>query len=374
MAALRTVLLDGDPHAPHQARLGAALAERGLNVVILDAPDVAARIRQEFGQTCAVLQGPKRRTGPLAWMRLLTAVRRLDVDVVHLNYLRPGQRVWRWPGAPPYVATAWGSDLNEQDFPRSAWYGQKVDGILAGAAAISADSVPLLEAARRRAGGRSGQPAELILWGVDTDRFQRQTHQEAAAAMRAELHIQAEDMVLLSPRQTAPHYRVDDIVKAFAASTWAERGVLVIKLHDKPDEQRQVAELQALAETLGVGEKIRFSPRCAYHLLPAVYAMADVAVSAVRVDGVPSTFCELMALQVPVLAVDLPAYDGVLEADRGRRVAAGDVPAMSAALDELAGDDALRAQLGQAGRRWAVAHSDWRRCVDRWVGLYEGAL
>jgi glycosyltransferase involved in cell wall biosynthesis len=106
-----------------------------------------------------------------------------------------------------------------------------------------------------------------------------------------------------------------------------------------------------------------------------VYALADAAVSALEADGVPSTFCELMSLGVPLVATDLPGYEGVLVHDeRALLVPPADHAALVAALDRLASEPALPLRLVAQGQAWAREHADWERCVDRWVALYEQAI
>ena len=370
----RTVLLDGDPRAPQQARLGAALAARGHRVIVLDAPEIVRQIEDEFGQRCEALERPLSGLGPAGWPMLVAAARWRGVDVVHLNYLEPRQRPWTLPGAPPYVATVWGSDLNTVDFPRTPTFIAQIDRILAGAAAITADSSPLLAMARQRAGPEASEPSELVFWGVDTEAFDPAGQVEASEAMRHDLGIDEGELVLLAPRQIAPHYHADRVIEAFAQSTWPAQGVLVLKLHGKEGEQAARRQLQTLADGLGVGPRLRFAPRCPYDSLPAVYAMADVGISALEADGVPSTFLELMALEVPVVATELPSYRGVLEPDRAMLVPAGDLATMTAAFDRLCQDAPWRASLATRAREWVVAHADWKGCVDRWEALYEQAI
>lgn len=369
-----TVLLHGDPQAPQQARLGAALARRGHRVIVADAPLVAAAIQKEHGARCEELR-VARPWLPRAAERWLArrAARALGVDVVHLNYLHPRQALWaRMRGGPPYVATAWGSDLNDEDFPKPEAHARAVDELLRGAAALTADSAPLLERAARR--GAAAIPRALVLWGVDLTAFDPARAEPAAAAWRARLELPEGRLVLLSPRQTLPHYHADLIVRAFAASRWAERGALILKLHGRAGEAEERAQLEALAEELGARSRLRFAPPCPYAELPGLYALADAAVSAIDVDGFPSTFCELLALGVPLCAPDLPAYRGLLAAeDNALLVPPADHAALVGALDRLLDEPDLSAGLRARGAAWAREVADWERCVDRFEAAYREA-
>lgn len=370
-----TVLLDGDRMAPQQARLGAALAERGLGVVVLDAPKIARQIRDEFGQNCLELTSLPRWLGPLRALHLRAAVRKLGVDVVHLNYIAPNHALWAADlQGPPYIATAWGSDLNREVFQMSAANEALIDSVLAHASAVTADSLPLLQRAEKRM-GQNPSPRKIVLWSADLSQFDRNLVAEKAAQFRRDLGIGADQKVLLSPRQPQAHYHIDRLVAAFAASNWAQVGVLVIKLHGKSDEEAYVRDLVRQAEALGIGQRLILAPRVAYADLPGLYALADAAVSLPEADGVPSTFLELMALEVPVIATDLPGYAGVLQRDvNATLVPVADETALVAALNAVLDDPEATAQRRVAAKAWVFEHADWRKSVDAWVALYEQAL
>jgi len=367
-----TVLLHGDPAATQQARLALALASRGHHIVLCDAPEIAARVREKHPDLCSEISSAPRLPmflrRPIAKWR----ARSRGAAVVHLNSLKHWHTMWI--GALPYVATAWGTDLNDEAIPKPPRVTKAIDRVLASAAAITADSGELLRKAKSRSSG-SRAPFELVLWGVDLTLFDATKAAAGARALRDKLGIAPGARVLLSPRQNKPHYHVDRILRAFAASGWSKGGVMVVKLHGREDDAVHEARLRELADSLGVTEHIRFAPPCAYEDLPAVYAMADVAVSALEADGVPSTFCELMALSVPIIATDLPAYQGVLaHEERALLVPPNDHEALVQALDRLAGSPEICAWLAERGVAWAKEFADWERCVDRWEALYRSAI
>ena len=370
-----TVLLEGDPLAPQQARLGAALAARGHRVLVLNGPRIAAQIRGEFGQACQALRALPTWTGGLRTWHLRRLARREGVDVVHLNFLMPPLDAWVEPGMPPVVATAWGSDINEEVFPRSARFRAGVDRILRGAAAVTSDSAPILAIVRARGAGQPGRPLELVLWSADLSRWRRERCQARALELRAQWQVPAGAPVLLAPRQLQPHYRTELVVDGFARSRWRDVGVLVLKHHGKGGEDAWLAEVMRRAADLGVADRIRTAPRCAYDDLPAVYAAADAAVSAPDADGVPSTFCELMALGVPIVASDLPAYAGVLDhGTRGLLFRPGDAADLAVQLDRLLDDSAGRQRMIDDGLQWAREHGDWQGSVAAFERLYLDAV
>lgn len=370
----RTILLDGDPAAPQQARLGAALAARGWRVLVLDAPKVVQQIRNEFKESCVELRAIPGLLGPLRARHLAYLAQRWSVDVVHLNFLRPAQLAWARPGMPPYIATAWGSDLNAEVIRRSPSYVRDVSLILQHAAAVTADSWPLLRKAEARMAPNQA-PRKLVFWSADLMQFDRSKAVADAERFRRELGIAPGQKILLSPRQLQPHYHQERIVEAFARSQWSKQGVLVLKRHGKGGEDGYLAAVMDLARKLGVAERVLLAPRVSYAELAGLYVMADAAVSLPEADGVPSTFLELMALEVPIIASDLPAYEGVLAADETALVVPpADIAALAAALDRLLAEPGLGAKLTAAGRTWAMKYADWARAVDAWEALYLRAI
>jgi glycosyltransferase involved in cell wall biosynthesis len=364
------ILLQGDPRAPHQVRLGAALAARGHRVYVANAPEIAQRIRTEHGQTCDEVT--LENWGP-HWWRLARhwfTLRDLRIDVVHLNYILTMYRTWaNLPGGPPYIATAWGSDLNNDEFMRMPKYERAMKRILHRAAAITTDSHQLLDRAKTLAGPRVS--AELVLWGVDIDVFDRQRVLDDTVRWRAELGIESGQRVLLSPRQTLPFYHPEEIIRGFAASDWSQGGVLLVKCHGRPKEAAYVDELKALTRDLGIEQCVRFVAPCPYDRLPGLYCLADAAVSALHVDGFPSTFSELFALQVPVVATNLLGYTGLL--DDGKNAVLfepGNQASLVRALNRLHLDTSLSERLRHEGTEFVKQRADFRVNVDRYEAIY----
>jgi glycosyltransferase involved in cell wall biosynthesis len=109
---------------------------------------------------------------------------------------------------------------------------------------------------------------------------------------------------------------------------------------------------EALAAQLGVADSIEWltpTPQ-----IERLYREAAVFVLASRYEGMPLALLEAQALGVPAVAFDCPTGPAeIVTAETGRLVAAGDVPALSAALVELLASPSLRADMGRA----AIARS-----------------
>lgn len=103
-----------------------------------------------------------------------------------------------------------------------------------------------------------------------------------------------------------------------------------------------------------------------------LFAAADVLVLPTRADAVPWVVVEGLAAGLPVVATQVGAIPELV-GDAGLVVPAGDVGRLAEALDRLAGDPALRQDLGARARARAEARFDAARQVPRVLEVLEQA-
>jgi glycosyltransferase involved in cell wall biosynthesis len=123
------------------------------------------------------------------------------------------------------------------------------------------------------------------------------------------------------------------------------------------------ASLEALARSLDLGERVRFlgfvSEREKLALLRRAWAVALASPK----EGWGLTNVEAESCGTPVVASDSPGIrESVCHGSTGFLTPHGDVPAMAAAFDRLAGSPALVAEMGDKARRFALTFS-WDRCA-----------
>ena len=100
--------------------------------------------------------------------------------------------------------------------------------------------------------------------------------------------------------------------------------------------------------------------------VPALLAAADIFCLPSHFEGLPMSIIEAMLVGLPVVATDTRGpREQVVQGETGALVPAGAVAPLAAALARLAADPALRAQLGEAGRRRALARFDEARVLAR---------
>nr|WP_240897464.1 glycosyltransferase family 4 protein [Kineococcus vitellinus] len=133
------------------------------------------------------------------------------------------------------------------------------------------------------------------------------------------------------------------------------------------------ARMERLAEHLGLAHRVRFVGHVPLGDRFAWLAAADAVVMPSRYETFGMVAAEAMAVGTPVVAFDIPCLRGLVSDRTGRRVPAFDVAALAAAIGELAGDPALRARLGAAGRA-AVHHLTWDNAARAHADLYRKVL
>jgi D-inositol-3-phosphate glycosyltransferase len=132
-----------------------------------------------------------------------------------------------------------------------------------------------------------------------------------------------------------------------------------------PDE---LARVQALADELGVRDRIRFVPPQPHHLLSTWYRAADVVVVPSRAESFGLVALEAAACGAPVVASDVGGLRTIVDHERtGLLVEPRDPAAFAGAIDALLRDPGLAAAMGAAaaeragGFTWSTAAARLRR-------------
>lgn len=151
--------------------------------------------------------------------------------------------------------------------------------------------------------------------------------------------------IVMVARLAAPK-RADLLIRAFARAALPDCELVLA------GGGPQMAALRTLADAMAPG-RVRFAGPVAD--VPALLASAQAFALASDHEGFPLSILEAMRAGLPVIASDLPGVREQLDDGAcGLLVAGNDEHAWSGALERLAGDTALRENLGRAARtRWA---------------------
>jgi len=130
-------------------------------------------------------------------------------------------------------------------------------------------------------------------------------------------------------------------------------------------------EAEQLAQTLGIGERVRFLGHRAD--MPAVMNACDVFVMSSLNEGLGLTAVEAMACGVPVIATNVGGLPEVLRGGSAGVLVEPSASSLAEAAIALINDAGRRSELRAAGFNRA-RDFDIARIIDRFEQIYEDVL
>jgi len=141
------------------------------------------------------------------------------------------------------------------------------------------------------------------------------------------------------------------------------------------DDDREAQRLRALAQELGVADRVELRGRVRHDALPALLRSVDAVVCVPWYEPFGIVPLEAMACGVPVVASAVGGMvDTVVDGVTGVHVAPRDPERLAATLGPLLDDEATRASLGAAGVRRARKLYDWDRIAGATQEVYAGLV
>lgn len=169
-----------------------------------------------------------------------------------------------------------------------------------------------------------------------------------------------------------PEKDLETWLRAAAVLALEQASARLVLVGDGRDGKTQ-RQLEALAQSLGIGERVIFTGY-RRELLPA-YASFDIFLLTSRREGLPNSLLEAMAMGVPVVTTDVAgAKELVVDGQTGFVLPQGDVAGIAQALITLSGDDRVRKQMGQAGRERVEREFSFAARMQRIEDLYEQVI
>lgn len=163
--------------------------------------------------------------------------------------------------------------------------------------------------------------------------------------------------------------RVDELIKAFAALPDGLPAALDL-VGDGPER----GAWTALAEELGVADRVRFRGFVSEEELVGAYAGAAVFCMPGVAELQSLVTLEAMASGAPVIAADAMALPHLVRPGRnGWLYRPGDIGELTARLVTLLGDPALRRRMGAASRELVGEHTIGAT-LDRYEGIYRDVI
>jgi glycosyltransferase involved in cell wall biosynthesis len=350
--------------ARYALELAQALGEQGVEVVALtqaNSPSVPPRTIGLAGLRPVLPQLVPPQRGFLR--RSLAAVPRLrraasDCDLLHV-VAEPYALAALWSaGNRPLVVTAHGTYV-----PQTAR--RRIVGRLYRRAYRRAALIAVSEytAAQVRA-ALPGATLTVIRNGVRFDRFQV----PAPAPAKQGPTVLASGGV---KRRKGTHALIEALAQVRAQVPDAR---LVIT--GRQDDPMYLAEVQAQIARLGLDRCVQLAGQIPEADLRGWYQHADVfalpsLTIGAKFEGFGLVFLEASACGLPVIGTTGSGVEeAVIDGETGLLVPQDDADALAGAISRLLTDDALRQQMGAAGRRYAQTQ-DWAAIAARVIALYE---
>jgi len=256
----------------------------------------------------------------------------------------------------PYTVYVYGADLLE--FRDRFFWGNALRKILSSAANVIAIS----EFTRRAVLGCGAvdEQVQIVKPALDLQRFAEPVDRDA---VRAKYGWDGRKVVL-SVGRLVERKGQDTVIRALAEVAREVPEVLYAIGGSGPHR----AELEKLAVELGVADRVQFLGFVEEGELAQHYAAADIFSMVSReigesgeVEGFGIVYLEANACATPVLGGRSGGVeDAIADGESGMLVDPNDVAALSVCLVRLLGDDALRLELGEKGRRRVFAEFDRR--------------
>ena len=291
-------------------------------------------------------------------------LRRLRPDIVHLHFPNPmGDLTYLLSGWRGPLVLTYHADIIKQR-RLLPFYRPVLDALFARVHRIIATSTDYIDSSAFLSQHRD--KCAIVPLGIDYDRLalcngdHRRVH---------EIRAQYGDRLVLFVGVLRYYKGIDVLIRAMA-------GVRGHVLLAGRGEERHA--LTALAQELGVADRVTFAGEVDDAELRALYHAADVFVlpSIDRCEAFGLAQLEAMACGRPVIATQLPT--GVRFVNQqdvtGLLVPPRDHVALGAALDRLLGDSALRARMGAAGRDRVQREFGAALMVDRTLAVYDDVL
>jgi glycosyltransferase involved in cell wall biosynthesis len=296
--------------------------------------------------------------------KVMTEARRMRPDVLHAHWLLPNGFIAavasRRLGIPLVISVP-GSDA--QVARQNPLFRSMARFALRQAALLTANSADLRDAVATI--GADLSKFDMIIYGVDPNELRPDP--TGVAELRARLAIPDDAVVALCVGRMVPKKGFNVLIRALAEPVLCERNLVAVMVGEGDDK----AAWQALAQQLGVGERLRWVgnvPKTAigvYYNLCDFLAMPSVSRPA---DGLNVCVLDAMSCGKPVVASTVAGNPlAVVDGVTGLLVAEQEPAALAEAIARLLDDPELRQRMGAASRARIEQELGWPHLARRYL-------
>ena len=217
--------------------------------------------------------------------------------------------------------------------------------------------------------GLSEKRIEVVHNGIDPGPFDAADRLAQRVQARTELALTADQPMVLQVARFHPVKDHATAVEAMARLVQAVPDAVLVLAGDG----QQRAEIQSLADRLGVAERVRFLG--VRSDIDRLMAAADVLTLSSLSEGLSVTLLEAMAASLPVAATDVGGNsEVVVHQQTGLLSPRGDAVALAKHWVVLLRDPKLRQKMGQAGRQRLNRHFTQTQMHRAYGQIYQQML
>ncbi len=206
---------------------------------------------------------------------------------------------------------------------------------------------------------------EVVLNGIDLDRFDRRQRQPLAAPLPVPDGARMVTVVANLHPVKGQH----DVVEGLAAirDRFPDVHLLLV------GEGERRAPIAARARELGMEERVHLVGHRTD--IPAILARSEILISSSYAEGLSNSVIEGMAARLPVIATAVGGSPELIaDGDRGLLVPPRAPARVADALERLLADGAMRERLGASARRFVEANLEIETMARHFDRLYEATL
>ena len=317
-------------------------------------------IRLSFNSIARLISSIKR----VLWIRNL--INEINPDIVHSHSLWYPGYLGVYIKGYPFVLTVLNGDVlwKKDDIDqknnlftklRTRWAIKKAD-------TITGVSEELVNACIKH--GAREDKVQVMRRGVDLAKFNCNGNK---TAIRIELGLPENSKIILSPRNTAPLYNLDKVLKAIPKVVSKVKDVCFVFIWHGIDKDKE-RELRNLASELGVERAIKIVGFVNHNKVALYHKASDIMVSLSQYDSGPVALQEAMASgDVPVIS-DLPSVrEWIKDGWNGILVDPNNVNQITDSIIRLLENGQIRKSFAE--RNWKLIQEKGDQ--DYWMGKME---
>jgi len=286
---------------------------------------------------------------PIDHFRLKRLINEVRPDILHAHYVRDYGFRAAETGFHPLVVTVWGSDVLVDPVGNLLVHWE-VSRTLRKADVITCDASHIVPAIRSLAG--PGADIRIVNFGIDTRLF---APMSPDAQLKERLGL-AGKRVVISTRSLRPIYDIPTLIRSIPLILGNVPEAAFVIVGGGPEKDN----LHALAQSLGVGDAVRFIGPVPNSQLPSYLCSSDVYVSTSLSDaGIAASTAEGMACGLPVVISDFgDNAKWVRKGEGGYLFPCGDHEALASRLTEVLTAPQMRDAAERVNRDTVLEHCD----------------